>query len=488
MPKGSLDPRVTVAIVYVAAQFMSIMDSTIVNVALPTLRIRFNVPGASIDAVVVGYLVSLAVFIPVSGWLGDRWGSKRVFLVALAIFSLASALCGLAGSFGQLVAFRVMQGIGGGMMTPVGMAMLYRTFPPRQRVQASRILIIPTVIAPATGPVLGGLLVDRLSWRWAFFVNVPIGLAALAFGVLCLHEHREHRPGRFDLPGFLLAGAGFPLLMYALTEGPSHGWRSPAIVVAALVGALMTAAFVLVEYRAAEPMAPVRLYANRLFAATTTASVAASAGFLGVLFLTPLFLQQARGASALSSGLTTFPEALGVLVSMQVAARLYPRIGPRRMMTGGAIGVAIVVALLARVGLDTNAWAVRLVMFLTGAGMAWIFLPTQAAAFTTIPSSMTGRASTLFNAQRQVGAAAGVAVLSSILAAAGPTRTDAAGIVHPHLAAYHTAFLAAAGFAVAAALLALRVPDRDAAATMQRGGPTGGTSPDMVGAAAGEGP
>ena len=203
-----LNPKVSVSIVFVAAMFMSIMDGTIVNVALPSIGRQLGIPSVLLDAVVVAYLVSLAVVIPASGWLGDRWGTKRIFLLALALFTIASALCGLAGNFTLLVLFRCLQGAAGGALAPVGTAMLYRTFPPAQRVQISSILIIPTVIAPATGPVLGGLLVDQWSWRWVFFVNVPIGMAAFVFGLLFLQEHREAAAGRFDLPGFLLAGSG----------------------------------------------------------------------------------------------------------------------------------------------------------------------------------------------------------------------------------------------------------------------------------------
>ena len=468
MLRRSLDPRVSVAVVYVAAQFMSIMDSTIVNVALPTLAREFQVPATSVELVVISYLISLAVFIPVSGWLGDRFGTKRVFLVALSVFILASALCGLAQSFVQLVVFRALQGAGGGMLTPVGMAMLFRTFPPEQRVRASGILIIPTVFAPALGPVLGGLLVDQWSWRWVFYVNVPIGLAALGFGLWFLQEHREDLPGRFDLPGFLLAGTGLPLVMYALSEGPSHGWTAPDIITTAVVGALVLVAFVQTELRVAEPMVPLRLLSNRLFRTAASVSVLGSAGFLGVLFLVPLFLQQARGASALSSGVTTFPEALGVLCSSQLVTRLYPRVGPRRLAAAGMLWVAGMLSLLSLVDVGTSAWVVRGLMFLIGAGMACSFVSMQAAAFATIPSSATGRASTLYNAQRQLGAALGVAILSSILAAVGPTRLDAAGAPQPHLAAYQAGFLAAAGFALAAALLALTIRDRDAAPTMRR--------------------
>ena len=218
-----MNPKVTVSIVFVVAMFMAIMDTTIVNVALPTISRDLSIPLNRVDGVVTGFLVSLAVFIPASGWLGDRFGTKRVFLTALALFTLASALCGQAQNFGDLVGFRILQGIGGGMLTPTGMAMLYRTFPPAERVRASRILTIPTGFAPALGPVVGGVLVTAASWRWVFYVNVPIGVLGLAFGAVFLPEHREAGAGRFDRPGFVLAGAGLGTLMYALSEGPSHG-------------------------------------------------------------------------------------------------------------------------------------------------------------------------------------------------------------------------------------------------------------------------
>ncbi|MDP9368159.1 MAG: multidrug efflux MFS transporter, partial [Chloroflexota bacterium] len=371
LPRPHLNQKLVVAVVYVSAMLMSSLDSTIVNVALATLGREFNVTPASIEAVVISYLVSLAAFIPASGWLGDRFGTKRIFLVALGIFTVASALCGLAQSLNQLIAFRVLQGAGGGLLTPVGMAMLYRAFPPEERVRVSRILMFALILGPASGPVLGGLLIERLSWRWAFYVNIPVGLAALAFGLLFLHEHWEPAAGRFDLPGFLLAGSGLGLLMYALSEGPARGWDSPVILLCAIAGALLLAAFVVVELRVAAPMVQLRLLGNRLFRTALLVSLFATAGFIGVLFLVPLFLQEARGASPLASGLTTFPEALGVVLSTQVVARLYPRIGPRRLMVAGMTIIGTVMLLLSLVGLTTNPWLVRLLMFLLGVGMAY---------------------------------------------------------------------------------------------------------------------
>jgi len=459
--------KFVVAVVYICGMVMNSLDSTIVNVALATLGREFHVTPASIESVVISYLVSLAVFIPASGWLGDRWGTKRIFLIALAIFTTASALCGLAGTLNQLVIFRILQGAGGGLLTPVGMAMLYRTFPPQERIAVSRILMFALIIGPASGPIVGGLLIEQLSWRWAFYVNVPVGLAALLFGMLFLREHRESAPGTFDIPGFLLAGGGFGLVMYALSEGPSHGWRAPEIVGPGIAGAFLLVLFVAVELRSAAPMVQLRLLGNRLFRTTLLASLCASAGFVGVLFLVPLFLQEARGASPLSSGLTTFPEAIGVVLSTQLVARLYPRIGPRRLMAGGLVGVATAIALLCVISLESSPWLVRGLMFLVGVGMAYVFLPNQAASLATISREATGRASTLFSVQRQLGAAVGVAVLSSVLGAIGPVRVNALGATVPNLTAYRAAFLAAAGFATLGAVIALGVPDRDAAITMQ---------------------
>ncbi len=468
MHRNQLDPKVSVSIVFVAAMFMSIMDTTIVNVALPSLAHQLDVPSTSIDAVVVAYLVSLAVVMPASGWLGDRWGTKRIFLLALTLFTLSSALCGLASSYSMLIVFRVLQGAAGGALTPVGTAMLYRTFPPAQRVQVSRVLIIPTVLAPAVGPVLGGLLVTQLSWRWVFYVNVPIGIAVCLFGIIFLHEHREATPGRFDLAGFLLGGIGLALVMYALSEGPSSGWTSTNILCSAIVGLLLLGAFVIIELRKREPMIDLYLLRDRLFRSSNLVSLFAYAGFLGLLFVAPLFLQEARGVTALTSGLTTFPEAIGVVLSTQVVARLYPRIGPRRLMAGGLTGVAIMMALLSLVEQDTNLWVMRALMFFIGAGMAYAFLPLRTAALATISSTSTGRASAFYSAQNQLGAAIGVAVLGSVLSVIGPTTLSATGAVEPNLMAYHAAFLAAAVLALIAAGFALTISDRDAAGTMVR--------------------
>src|ERR1700679_3034654 len=221
-----MSQKVAVGVVFVAAMFMSIMDVTIVNVALPPPPRDFKVSPTAVDAISIAFLVSLAVFIPASGWLGDRFGGKRVLLTAIVVFTAASALCGVAQSLGELVFFRVLQGVGGGMLAPVGLAMLFRAFPPAERIRASAILTVPTTFAPALGPVLGGLLVTDLSWRWVFYVNVPIGAVAFVFGLIFLRTGgAQANPGRFDLAGFLLSGIGLGALMYGVSEGPNKGWH-----------------------------------------------------------------------------------------------------------------------------------------------------------------------------------------------------------------------------------------------------------------------
>jgi EmrB/QacA subfamily drug resistance transporter len=466
--------KVAVGVVYVAAMFMTIMDATIVNVALPTIGRDFKVPATSVAGVSVYFLVSLAVFMSASGWLGDRFGGKRVLLSAIVVFTAASALCGLAGSLTELEIFRVLQGAGGGMMAPVGLAMLFRAFPPAERVRAAAILTVPTTFAPALGPVLGGLLVTELSWRWVFYVNVPLGLLALAFGLLFLDGGSALRPGRFDTAGFVLAGTGLGLLMYGLSEGPIKHWSSGVVRVTVASGTVLLVALIVVELRKRLPLIDLRLLRNRLFRSTNTVMLLASTSFIGTLFVVSLFLQDGRGLSALASGLSIFPEALGVMAGAQLASRvLYPVLGPRRNITSGLLGVGASIGLMSLIGGQTSLWWMRLLMFFLGVAMGQVFVPVQAAAFATISPEATGRASTMFNVTRQLGSAIGVAALTSAIVAVGAT-TVSAGQVRPNFTAYHVAFLIAAGLALVGAVVALTIKDGDAASTMVRRGGRGG--------------
>ncbi len=462
------------SVVFVAAMFMSILDSTIVNVALPSISDDFDGTISSVGAVASGYLVSVAVFIPASGWLGDRFGARRIFLLALLLFVVASALCGAAQSLGQLVLFRVLQGAAGGLMIPVGMAMLYRVFPQDERVRASRVLIVPTAAAPALGPVLGGILVEHLSWHWAFLLNVPVGLLALAFGLRYLPRDAGRHGGRFDVVGFVLAGAGLGLAMFAISEGPAQGWGSAQIVASGAIGVLLLVALVPVELRSPAPLLRLQLLRERLFRRSFLVLIPSTAGFLGLLYAFPQLQQEGLGRSAMASGLLTFPEAIGVMLGAQFATRLYPLVGPRRLIATGALLVAVGALMLTRVTGATPDALVVVLMFAIGLAMSAVFTPINVVPFANVSDAETGQATAIFNALRQTGAAIGVALLATTISLVGPFTADAGGGPAPNLDAYHAAFFVAAGLLALAALMALRIRDRDAAATFA---PTTGGAP-----------
>ncbi len=462
MRRPPLKYEYIVATVYVASMFMSIMDSTVVNVALPTLGHDFHATTSTVQWVITGYLLSLAVFIPASGFIGDRFGSRRVLTLAIVIFTGASVLCALATRLDELVIFRVLQGAGGGMMTPVAMATLLRAFPPERRVRASKVLMVPTVLAPATGPVIGGTLINALSWRWIFIINVPIGAVAIAFALAFLKDHREARRGRFDVVGALLSGPGLALFVFALSDGPVRGWGSPEVLATGIIGLVLCAIFIVYELRIPAPMLELKLLSDRMFARANLVAIFGTGAFMGALFLAPLYLQEARGYSALQSGLATFPEAVGVICFSQIAGRLYPIVGPRRLISAGLAFVGLVLFCFAFLSTETNLWVVRALMFALGVGMSNQILGLQAAAYATIDSRETGHASAIFNTQRQVSTALSVAVLGTVLSAIGGHG------IRPHISAFHAVFVIAACFGVLGSIFALRINDSDAARTMQR--------------------
>lgn len=467
--KPPFEYKWVVAVIFVLGLFMEIMDTTIVNVAIPTLANEFNVRGAGIEWVVLGYLLSIAVWIPSSGWIGDKFGTKRTFLFALFTFTLASILCGQAHSIGELIAFRLLQGVGGGMLTPVGTAMLYRAFPQEERARASTVLIIPTVVAPALGPIIGGLLIDSLSWRWIFYVNVPIGIAGFIFGALYLKESKEPTAGSFDIAGFLLAATGLASLLYSLSQGPDKGWLSGEVLATGFGGAILLALMVKVELSVEQPMLALRLYKDRMFRGSNMVNTFSYASFAAFLFLLPQFLQTLLGYSALKSGLTTFPQAVGVILMSQVVGRLYHTVGPRRLATAGLIMVSASNIPFMFISLDVDQWTIRGLMLLRGISMAFSFVPLQAATYARIARPDTGRASAIFSTQRQASAAIGVAILSTIYISrrnsfGSPNLTDPTAM----LSAFHWAFAVSILLSIFGAMYAwFFIKDEDAAPTMQ---------------------
>jgi EmrB/QacA subfamily drug resistance transporter len=452
-------PTTAVSVAYVTAIFMTALDTQIVNVALPTLGRAFGASIAGVQWTVIAYLLALAVVIPASGWIGDRFGPKRTFLFAIGIFTLASALCGAAQSLGELIAARALQGVGGGLLTPIGTAMLYRAYPPERRARVTRTLLAPILLAPASAPLIGGLLTQTLSWRWVFFVNVPVGLVTFVFSAAYLVEHREWTAGRLDVPGLVLSGAGLSMLIYAISEGSVKGWGSPVILASGIAGLVSLAVFTRLELRRADPLLRLGLLRDRLFRATNIVIDLSTAAFLGTLYLTPIFLQEVHGQTPIGSGSTTFVEAIGVWVASQTLGRLYPRLGPRVMATFGGIGAAAVLASFLLIDGDTNLWIIRGLMFLLGGFNTCSFLSVQSSMFTTISRADTSHASVIFTAQRQASVAASVAILTTIVA----------GIDDPQIRGFHAAYLAAAVMAALGALAAASlIRTADARATMVR--------------------
>lgn len=462
--------KYVVAVVFIAALFLDILDTTIVNVALRTIAESFET--TEIEWIVLGYTLSLAVWIPASGWLGDRFGTKRTFLTALVLFVGGSMLCGIAQSIGQLVAFRVIQGMGGGMLTPIGIAMLFRAFPPHERARASTLLMIPTMIAPATGPVLGGFITDTVGWRWIFLVNVPIGIAALVFGFRYLREHTEPTAGPFDVPGFVLSGFGLAAIAFALDSGPTRGWTSPLVLGLIVSGTIAVIALVKVETTVAHPMLALRLLRDRMFRATNLTMFFAMGSFIAVTFVMPLYLQTLRDLDAFHSGLTTFPQAIGILLSSQIAGRVYARIGPRRLVIFGMLVAALAILSFTTLSLETSLWEIRILMFVRGLGMGFCFVPVQASSYANIVPSDNGRASAIFSTQRQMAASIGVAVVSTVLISFMPLGQIPDDFARA-LTGYRWAFVVSTIMALLAVMMAtLFLRDEDAAASTGRPAPT----------------
>jgi EmrB/QacA subfamily drug resistance transporter len=469
---GRIPYKWLVASVFVAGCFMDLLDTSAVNVALPELSRQFGASINEIEWVVTGYLLALAASIPASGWVGDRFGTKRTYLFALAMFTGSSVLCGSADSLMELTIFRILQGIGGGMLVPVGTAMLYRAFPPIERAKATAVLMIPVVLAPALGPVVGGWFVTNHSWRWIFYLNVPVGVVAFAVGAIGLREHREPDAGRFDVAGFLLAGGGLASILFALSRGPSEGWTGPDVLLPLVAGLLAFAALVWVETHVDEPMLALRLLRERMFRVANVVTMLAFSSFVGLLFLMPLFFQELLGMSAIESGLAVLPQAVGTLITSQLCGRWYHTVGPRRLLFGGLLTVSFVSFGFLAVDLDSSFWVIRGLMFARGLGLGFVFTPIQAAGYANIAPADTGRASSIFASLRQISASLGVAVLATVLVEsrgrfAEGARSETAQRA-ASLDAFHFSFVVGSMLVLFAASAALLIRDRDVAHTMRR--------------------
>lgn len=470
-----------VAVVFIFGLFMDILDSTVVNVALPQLSRDFNASTSAVEWTVTGYLLSLAVFIPAAGFISDRWGTKRAFMIAMVIFTACSALCGQAHSLRELVTFRLLQGVGGGMMTPVGTAMLSREFPGVERAKASAIISIPVIFAPLAGPVLGGYLVQYQSWRWIFYINLPIGLIGILAAWRLLREHREPAAQEgFDLSGLILGGAGSASLLYAFAIAAVDGWRSDRVLIFGVAGSLALLVFALVELRVRQPILDLRLFKQPLFSLGNTMMAWSFGGVSGVIFLLPLFLQEQQHLSPLHSGLIQAPGALGTALVLPMASRLYVRIGPRRMLIVGYFLSTIVLSGFLFINDSTPAWYFTLLLALRGIPFSFAIVAAQTIIYGPLASEKQGRASSIYNTLRQLAASFAVALVATTLIDRSRSHLQAA-LQHAHLArptvvmqqqaivqGYHDAYFVCILFTVVPFLIAWLVSDERAAETMRR--------------------
>ncbi|WP_225850504.1 DHA2 family efflux MFS transporter permease subunit [Streptomyces sp. HPF1205] len=467
MPGRRLDQRLVVPVMFVATFFLVVLDGAITTVALPSIARQFGVSAAGSDSVAVVYPVCVGISIPLSGWLGDRFGGKPVLIGAMGLFTAASVLCGTADGLGRLVLYRGLQGLAGGLLMPVAGAMLFRTFTPAERVRASRVMTIPQQAAPAIAPMLGGVLVDDLSWRWVFYVNLPLGVATCLFGLLFLDNPRHPAPGRLDVPGLLLSAGAMSLLMYGVCEGARQGWSSPAIAGSLAAAAVLVAATIVVELRTPAPALRLRLFKDAVFRDTKVIGLIGVVPFMGAMYAAPLFIQEAQGGSALRSGTSTFTEAIGVALTVQVVARLYDRVGPRLIIAGGLLFVTVVLGCMTNVDAGTGAWDMRLYMFLLGLGMGAVFMPLTVASVSTVGKEDMGQATTLGGVVFQLTTALAPALVASLLIAGTPH-----GLRTAPPSTYRTVYLVLAVMCAAATLFTLKLEDAPA-----RGNPPRPRSP-----------
>jgi EmrB/QacA subfamily drug resistance transporter len=416
---GVLDPELRrLATVTVLGSIMSILDTTIVAVALDTLGRDFKVPISTIQWVTTGYLLALAMVIPVSGWAMDRVGARRMWMLSVSLFIVGSVLCGLAWSANALIAFRVLQGLGGGMILPVGQAILARAAGPQRMGRVMSVIGVPTVLGPVLGPVIGGLIVSNASWRWIFFVNVPIGIVALALSRRWLPRDELRVQHRFDLRGFLLLSPGLTLLVYSLSEvGTTGGFTSPSVVVSFVVGAALMLGFVWHGLRESgrETLLDLHLFRFRSFTVANVSILLLGGLLYGSMFLLPLYYQVVRGQSALAAGLLMAPQGIGAALLMRRAGAITDRVGARRVAPLGVVLVILGSLPFVFVTGHTPEAVLALSLFVRGLGLGLSMMPMVASGYHELDHAAVPRASTTINISRQVGGSVATALMAVVL-------------------------------------------------------------------------
>lgn len=415
--EGRLEPQIIrTGTVVVLGTVMSILDMTIVAVALRTLSHDFHVNINTIQWVTTGYLLSLAIVIPVSGWAVHRLGAKPVYMVSLALFVGGSALCALAWSASSLIMFRVIQGLGGGMILPVGQSILARTAGPQRMGRVMGIIGVPQLLGPILGPVLGGVIVSNMSWRWIFLVNVPIGVVALILAGRFLAPSERERDHGFDLLGFLLLSPGLALVVYGLSQIGERGGLTGASVRNSLAAGLVCVAlFVWRALHAREPLIDVRLFRDRTFSVASIGIFLIAATLIGTTFLLPLYYQIVRGDSAWFAGAMMAPQGIGAALIMSYAGRISDRAGPRRVVVVGMAGLALGTFFYTSLSATSNYLVLGIALFVRGLGLGCAMMPTFAASYRNLSHADVPKATSATNIIRQIGGSLGVAIFAVVL-------------------------------------------------------------------------
>jgi len=413
-PRG-LEQKWKVLISIMFGIFMIILDATVVNVAFPTLRREFGATLADAQWVLSIYVLSLGVTTPVSGFLADRFGIKRVYLFGLAVFVVGSFLCGLAPSLGWLIAARALQGFGGGIAQPLGPAQLYRAFPPKEQGTALGYFGIVLVFAPALGPVLGGWLVDANLWRLIFFINIPVGIIGVLLGSRFLLDYRVERKPAFDPLGLITAVIGFGAVLYAASIAETNGWTGSTTLTSFAIGIVALSAHVIIElYVVKEPMTSLRLFRNSIFLNAALVGYVATVALFSAEFLMPVYLQAFRGRTALETGYILLAVAVTSGIATPLAGRLYDKIGPRMNLIVGFAILCINTWQLAQIEGTTPISYILFLLALRGLAVGLTLQTSFVAALSAVPLNNLPRGSSLLNSTRLVVQAVSVAALATV--------------------------------------------------------------------------
>ena len=406
-----------VASVVIVGVIMSILDTTIVVVALETLARELNAPLETIQWVSTGYLLALAIVIPLTGWASERFGAKRIYMVSVALFGIGSALCGLAWSAESLIVFRVLQGFGGGMIMPVGMSLMAQTAGPQRVGRVMSVVGVPMLLGPLFGPVIGGLIVENVSGRWIFYVNIPIVVGALVLAQRWLTADQGRADaGRLDWRGLLLLSPGLALVVFGLSESESHGgFADPVVWGPIVVGLVLVALFVLHARGAPRPLLDVGLFRERAFSAAAMTTFLVGAALFGAMIILPLYYQVARGETALTAGLLIAPQGFGAALAMPLAGRLTDRIGGGIVATFGLVIATVGTLPFAMVSADTSYWLLALLLVVRGVGIGCSMMPAMAAAYSTLSRAAVPRATSALNVINRIGGSLGTALLAVVL-------------------------------------------------------------------------